>query len=94
MFNLKKMIIVIVSICVVGCIATPSIPVSTYSGTTSLVNFPTPQIESKADIGQTIISTANITKIEAINVPNISEEASGTNAILNGGILPLYLGHC
>ena len=71
-----------------------STPISTYSGITGLVNFPELQIESKANVGQTIISSANLTKIEAVNVPSVSfvpEEEIGANAILNGGVLPLYL---
>lgn len=74
----------------VGCASAP-LPQG-YSGTTNVVNIPELNTEANAEVGQTIVSKANVTKSVAIIVSNaVSETVNipGTTTI-PAGTIPLF----
>ena len=73
-----------------GCASAP--PMQTYSGNTTVVSNPLINIQSSAEIGQTIISKAYVTKFSAINLPSDASETVNYPGVttVQSGKIPLF----
>lgn len=74
-----------------GCAST-SPPPQLYFGTTSIINIPEINVQTTAEIGQNIISKANLTKIPAITISsNVSEVVNSPGiTTIQAGSIPLF----
>lgn len=73
-----------------GC-ATGPLPLA-YTGTTTVVVIPQVNAQASAEIGETIISKANVTKIPAIKITNDASEVVKYPGIttIRAGAIPLF----
>ena len=86
----KYLFSVVVLFALVGCASGP--PMRAYSGITTDVTIPAINVETSAEIGQTIISTALLTRLAAIELPKDASEnvnSLGTTTV-HAGKLPLF----
>lgn len=75
-----------------GCGTTGMTLPNVYQGTTSVVTIPEINTEAKAEIGQTMISTANVTKLPAIKVSSVMAEVVNFpgSTMIHPGNFPLF----
>jgi len=88
---LKRITIVgtlVLAALVVGC----ATPLPSAPKKTSLVNIPALNIESDAEIGQSMVSTARKIETPAIRLVNALTHSGGTWTLsISAGVLPMYL---
>lgn len=88
--NIYHIFTILFAMALTGCASGP-LP-QAYSGRTTVVSIPQINVQASAEIGQTIISKTNVTRISAIKIMSDASEAvnyPGTTT-LRATIIPLF----